>query len=35
MKYHLLPDVRPTLANERTKPRRPEGLKPYLFAIGL
>lgn len=34
MKYHLLPEQRPALANERTTLRRPEGLKPYLFAIG-
>lgn len=34
MRYHLLPEQRAMLANERTTLRRPEGLKPYLFAIG-
>lgn len=34
MRYHLLPEQRSALANERTTLRRPEGLKPYLFAIG-
>ncbi|KAL0271210.1 UNVERIFIED_CONTAM: hypothetical protein PYX00_008380 [Menopon gallinae] len=34
MRYHLLPEQRSQLMNERTTLRRPEGLKPYLFAIG-
>lgn len=34
MKYHLLPEQRSLISNERTTLRRPEGLKPYLFAVG-
>uniref|UniRef100_A0A1B6D3K8 Kelch-like protein diablo n=1 Tax=Clastoptera arizonana TaxID=38151 RepID=A0A1B6D3K8_9HEMI len=34
MKYHLLPDQRSVLVNERTTERRPEGMKPYVFAVG-
>lgn len=34
MKYHLLPDQRAALTTERTAARQPEGLEPYLFAIG-
>jgi kelch-like protein 17 (actinfilin) len=35
MKYHLLPEQRPALATERTAERRPEGMRPYLFAVGM
>jgi kelch-like protein 17 (actinfilin) len=34
MKYHLLPEQRSALASERTAERRPEGMRPYLFAVG-
>lgn len=34
MKYHLLPEQRSALATERTIERKPEGMRPYLFAIG-
>jgi hypothetical protein len=34
MKYHLLPEQRSALATERTAERRPEGMRPYLFAVG-
>ncbi|CAH0392150.1 unnamed protein product [Bemisia tabaci] len=34
MKYHLLPEQRSSLANHRTEERRPEGMQPYIFAIG-
>ncbi|XP_054268588.1 kelch-like protein 17 [Macrosteles quadrilineatus] len=34
MKYHLLPEQRSALASERTSERRPEGIKPYIFAVG-
>ncbi|PNF39480.1 Kelch-like protein 17 [Cryptotermes secundus] len=34
MKYHLLPEQRSALANERTVERRAEGMQPYLFAVG-
>lgn len=34
MKYHLLPEQRSLISSERTTLRRPEGLKPYLFAVG-
>ncbi|XP_021940752.1 kelch-like protein 17 isoform X3 [Zootermopsis nevadensis] len=34
MKYHLLPEQRSALATERTVERRPEGMRPYLFAVG-
>lgn len=34
MKYHLLPEQRSALTSERTTERRPEGIKPYVFAVG-
>lgn len=34
MKYHLLPEQRSALTTERTVERRPEGMRPYLFAVG-
>lgn len=34
MKYHLLPEHRSTLITQRTLERRPEGMKPYIFAVG-
>lgn len=34
MKYHLLPDQRAALTTERTAARQPEGLEPFLFAVG-
>ncbi|GFG36854.1 hypothetical protein Cfor_08667 [Coptotermes formosanus] len=34
MKYHLLPEQRSALTTERTMERRPEGMRPYLFAVG-
>ncbi|XP_076332124.1 uncharacterized protein LOC143237117 isoform X2 [Tachypleus tridentatus] len=34
MKYHLMPEHRSCMIGMRTTYRRPEGLKPYLFAIG-
>ncbi|KAJ1522807.1 hypothetical protein ONE63_001961 [Megalurothrips usitatus] len=34
MKYHLLPDQRAALSTSRTAARQPEGLEPYLFAVG-
>lgn len=34
MKYHLLPEQRSALTSERTSERRPEGIKPYVFAVG-
>ena len=34
MRYHLLPEQRTALASYRTTYRHPEGMKPYLFAIG-
>lgn len=33
-RYHLLPEQRQSLSSYRTTHRRPEGTKPYLFAIG-
>lgn len=35
MKYHLLPEQRSLLISERTSQRRPEGIKQYVFAIGI
>jgi kelch-like protein 17 (actinfilin) len=35
MRYHLLPEQRSSMASERTTTRRPDGMKPYLFAIGM
>ncbi|EEB15831.1 conserved hypothetical protein [Pediculus humanus corporis] len=34
MRYHLSPEQRSAFASERTILRKPEGLKPYLFAVG-
>jgi len=34
MRYHLLPEQRSSLASIRTTSRKPDGMKPYLFAIG-
>ncbi|VVC42402.1 BTB/Kelch-associated,BTB-kelch protein,BTB/POZ domain,Kelch-type beta propeller,Kelch repeat type [Cinara cedri] len=34
MKYHLLPDQRSDFASKQTEQRRPDGLMPYIFAIG-
>lgn len=34
MKYHLLPEQRSALITERTLERKPEGMRPYLFAVG-
>lgn len=35
MKYHLLPEQRSLLTTKRTQERKPEGMLPYVFAIGL
>lgn len=34
MKYHLLPDQRSDFASKQTEQRSPDGLMPYIFAIG-
>lgn len=34
MRYHLLPEQRASLTSERTQERRPDGMRPYIFAIG-
>lgn len=34
MKYHLLPEQRSSLVSQRTLERRPEGMRPYIFAVG-
>uniref|UniRef100_T1GIJ3 BACK domain-containing protein n=1 Tax=Megaselia scalaris TaxID=36166 RepID=T1GIJ3_MEGSC len=34
MKYHLLPEQRSLMSNKRTIERRPDGMKPYVFAVG-
>ena len=34
MRYHLLPEQRSALASYRTTYRQPDGIQPYLFAIG-
>lgn len=34
MRYHLAQEDRAALATQRTEPRRPCGLRPYIFAIG-
>lgn len=34
MRYHLLPEQRSSLTSVRTTSRKPDGMKPYLFAIG-
>ncbi|XP_059474437.1 kelch-like protein 17 isoform X2 [Neocloeon triangulifer] len=34
MKYHLLPEQRASLSSSRTQHRKPDGARPYLFAVG-
>ena len=34
MRYHLLPEQRSSLSTQRTTTRKPDGMKPYVFAIG-
>lgn len=34
MKYHLLPEQRSLMSTPRTSDRRPDGMKPYVFAVG-
>jgi hypothetical protein len=36
MRYHLLPEQRgqPSLSSDRTQERKPDGIRPYIFAIG-
>lgn len=34
MKYHLLPEQRSLMSTQRTSERRPDGMKPYVFAVG-
>jgi len=34
MRYHLLPEQRASLTSDRTQERRPDGMRPYIFAIG-
>ena len=34
MRYHLLPEQRSSLASDRTMERKPDGMRPYIFAIG-
>lgn len=34
MKYHLLPEQRSLMSTKRTSERRPDGMKPYVFAVG-
>lgn len=34
MKYHLLPEQRSVMSSQRTSERRPDGMKPYVFAVG-
>lgn len=34
MRYHLMPEQRSSLTTIRTTSRKPDGMKPYLFAIG-
>ncbi|XP_037049444.1 kelch-like protein 17 [Bradysia coprophila] len=34
MKYHLLPEQRSLMNTQRTSERRPDGMKPYVFAVG-
>ncbi|CAG7700252.1 unnamed protein product [Allacma fusca] len=34
MRYHLLPEQRASLSSERTIERKPDGMRPYIFAIG-
>lgn len=35
MRYHLLPEQRASLASDRTQERKPDGMRPYIFAIGM
>src|SRR5690606_20363087 len=34
MKYHLCPETRPEIQTPRTERRLPDGLRPYIFAVG-
>ena len=34
MRYHLLPEQRSSLATQRTTSRKPDGMKPFVFAVG-
>lgn len=34
MRYHLLPEQRSALTSERTQERRPDGMRPFIFAVG-
>ncbi|KAJ6643984.1 Kelch-like protein 17 [Pseudolycoriella hygida] len=34
MKYHLVPEQRSLMSTQRTRERRPDGMKPYVFAVG-
>lgn len=34
MKYHLLPEQRSLMVTQRTNERRPDGMRPYIFAVG-
>lgn len=34
MKYHLLPEQRSSMLSLRTIERKPEGMRPYIFAVG-
>lgn len=35
MKYHLLPEQRSMMKTQRTLERRPDGMKSYVFAVGM
>ena len=34
LKYHLLPEQRSSFTSQRTLQRKPQGFKPYIFAVG-
>lgn len=34
MRYHLCPEQRHVLASDRTRDRKPDGTRPYIFAVG-
>lgn len=34
MKYHLMPEYRSSFISARTKERNPDGMLPYIFAVG-
>ncbi|XP_065216286.1 kelch-like protein 17 isoform X2 [Planococcus citri] len=34
MKYHLMPEYRMSFISSRTKERNPDGMLPYIFAVG-